>query len=446
MGGDTGKIIGYVAMAAAVAYTGYAMFGKAALTSAAPVGAKTSAGAGLTAVPAGTSAVNPGTLALGKGGSIGLAPSAGAGAGGFGSGGTLASTIGTGAKGSYAYGATPVNYAGGAGAYGAGGSTLTQTAANPGFMSTLANKAGTYISENPLSSYFIGSGMLNQMTAPGMPEYPMADFTSLQAQKTYDQGLDLMSIEELTFEMERTDISPEQRNAIGRAMQAKGLSDQRIYESRVRGAMGGERQAGINEAVKQFNEDTNISDEELANQTAAIYAMYNSKSDPVYDKAETQLKQKQAQRGLYNSRGSDDATSAIAEARARTALENQTKAEAEALRRNAELTKMRQQGVNALLTGANYGDVSDRWTANFNENNRRYQLADLKGARQDNYSTSLLGLQGGQNYDLGNYQAQQNAANAQALQGLEMTRLGMRGFGDLVPIGSRRLYDSYYGI
>ena len=172
--------------------------------------------------------------------------------------------------------------------------------------------------------------------------------------------------------------------------------------------------------------------------------MYNSQSDPIYDKAETQLKQKWAQRGRYDSRGSDDATSGIAEARARTALENQTKAEAEALRRNAELTKMREQGVNALLAGANYGDVQNRWDANFNENNRRYQLADLRDAGKENYSTSLLGLQGMQNYDLGNFQAQQSARNAQALQGLEMTKLGIRGFGDLVPVGMQRLYNTSY--
>lgn len=474
MGGDTGKIIGYVAMAAAVAYTGYAMLGKTAMAgSMGPAAKGTATGFGKAGMGTGSLANYSAT-----------APNVGFGFSGFGA--TPATTSSLGSLGSAKLGSvggmSSLGNLAGAGSYGA--TTLAQpmagnvvnTSYTPGaftaknaFTSKLANstlttpppvgsdlavnpdpsfltRTGNYISENPLSSYFIGSGMLNQMTAPGMPDYPMADFTSLQAQKTYDQGLALMDIEELTREMERTDISPEQRNAIGRAMKAQGLDDQRIYESRVRGAMGGERQAGINEAVKQFNEDTNISDEELANQTAAIYAMYNSQSDPVYDKAETQLKQKWAQRGRYDSRGSDDATSGIAEARARTALENQTKAEAEALRRNTELTKMRQQGVNALLTGANLGDVRDRWDANYNENNRRYQLADLKDARQDNYSTSLLGLQGGQNYDLGNFQAQQNAANAQALQGLEMTRLGMRGFGDLVPIGSRRLYDSYYGI
>jgi hypothetical protein len=302
---------------------------------------------------------------------------------------------------------------------------------------------GTAVTENPFASYMIGSGVLNQAMAQYPEDVPMMDFSNVQQAQTYDQTLGHMTIEQLTAEMQNPSLSPEQRNAISRAMSAQGLSNDRIYEARVRGELGAERSAGVGEAVQNFYDSTNVSQEDLDAQTALLYASYKARTDSDYDDAQKETKQVLAQLGRLASAGGNDQFGQLAQSRVETDLKSRQQAEAEVLRRNAELANTRQMGVNAILAGANYGDVQDRWDANFNEQNRRYQLADLNSQRDQNYSTQLLGLQGANQYNTAKYAADTKKAQTQALQGLEMTKLGMRGFGDLVPNDTRYIYDSY---
>ena len=446
MGGDTGKIIGYVALAAAVvvatgpAGAGWWGAGETAATGAGlggtgaglggggftSAGVPTSMGFGTGGLGATGSALTPGVSSLGSL-STGFG-GATAGMGTFGAGTAGVSSLGSLAPASY----VPPTVA----------SSVTpaaSTVVNPGILSRM----GTAVMDNPFASYMIGSGVLNQAMAQYPEDVPMMDFSSVQQAQTYDQTLGHMTIEQLTAEMQKPNLSQEQRNAISRAMSSQGLSDDRIYEARLRGELGAERSASVNEAVQNFYDATNVSQEDLDAQTALLYASYKARTDSEYDDAQKETKQVLAQLGRLASAGGNDQFGQLAQSRVETDLRSRQQAEAEVLRRNAELANTRQMGVNAILAGANYGDVQDRWDANFNEQNRRYQLADLNSQRDQNYSTQLLGLQGANQYNTAKYAADTKKAQTQALQGLEMTKLGMRGFGDLVPSDTRYIYDSY---
>ena len=446
MGGDTGKIIGYVALAAAVvvatgpAGAGWWGAGETAATGAGlggtgaglggggftSAGVPTSMGFGTGGLGATGSALTPGVSSLGSL-STGFG-GATAGMGTFGAGTAGVSSLGSLAPASY----VPSTVA----------SSVTpaaSTVVNPGILSRM----GTAVMDNPFASYMIGSGVLNQAMAQYPEDVPMMDFSSVQQAQTYDQTLGHMTIEQLTAEMQKPNLSQEQRNAISRAMSSQGLSDDRIYEARLRGELGAERSASVNEAVQNFYDATNVSQEDLDAQTALLYASYKARTDSEYDDAQKDTKQVLAQLGRLASAGGNDQFGQLAQSRVETDLRSRQQAEAEVLRRNAELANTRQMGVNAILAGANYGDVQDRWDANFNEQNRRYQLADLNSQRDQNYSTQLLGLQGANQYNTAKYAADTKKAQTQALQGLEMTKLGMRGFGDLVPSDTRYIYDSY---
>ena len=484
MGGDTGKIIGYTALAVAAVYTGGAAMGmwgagaKAGSLAGTGIG---KAGVGFGKAGAGTgfakgaTVSNTGTgfgFASGGGfapGTVPMATNVGTTAGGMPSlgslGGSALPSLGTVSGvggGSSMVANTPALGLVKQASYNLAAPSITNTALNtaptlsslgslnapdPTFLGKMGNAmsgVGNYVAENPLSSYLLGSGAINQMTAPSVGDYPMADYSTLANMKTYDQGLGHMTIEELTAEMGKPGLTADQRNSIARAMEMKGLDQDRIYEARVRASLGDQRYADVNQAVQKFNEDTNISNDDLDEKTAVILANLNAQTDPQYKKAESQLNQKWAQIGRFYSRGHDDAFSGIAEAQARTHQDNMQKAETMALARNKDMQAMRQQGVNAILAGANYGDTLDRYKANLDENNRRYLGGRLLSDRDSNYSTALLGLQGINNANLGRFKADQASANAQALQGLEMTRMGLRGYSDLVPLGRRSLYDSAY--
>ena len=459
MGGDTGKIIGYVALAAAVvvatgpAGAGWWGAGETAATGAGlggtgaglggggftSAGVPTSMGFGTGGLGATGSALTPGVSSLGSL-STGFG-GATAGMGTFGAGTAGVSSLGSLAP-SASYIPASATSLGGAGtAVSSLGSVApaASTVVNPGILSRM----GTAVMDNPFASYMIGSGVLNQAMAQYPEDVPMMDFSSVQQAQTYDQTLGHMTIEQLTAEMQKPNLSQEQRNAISRAMSSQGLSDDRIYEARLRGELGAERSASVNEAVQNFYDATNVSQEDLDAQTALLYASYKARTDSEYDDAQKDTKQVLAQLGRLASAGGNDQFGQLAQSRVETDLRSRQQAEAEVLRRNAELANTRQMGVNAILAGANYGDVQDRWDANFNEQNRRYQLADLNSQRDQNYSTQLLGLQGANQYNTAKYAADTKKAQTQALQGLEMTKLGMRGFGDLVPSDTRYIYDSY---
>lgn len=446
MGGDTGKIIGYVALAAAVvvatgpAGAGWWGAGETAATGAGlggtgaglggggftSAGVPTSMGFGTGGLGATGSALTPGVSSLGSL-STGFG-GATAGMGTFGAGTAGVSSLGSLAPASYVPSAVASSV-----------TPAASTVVNPGILSRM----GTAVMDNPFASYMIGSGVLNQAMAQYPEDVPMMDFSSVQQAQTYDQTLGHMTIEQLTAEMQKPNLSQEQRNAISRAMSSQGLSDDRIYEARLRGELGAERSASVNEAVQNFYDATNVSQEDLDAQTALLYASYKARTDSEYDDAQKDTKQVLAQLGRLASAGGNDQFGQLAQSRVETDLRSRQQAEAEVLRRNAELANTRQMGVNAILAGANYGDVQDRWDANFNEQNRRYQLADLNSQRDQNYSTQLLGLQGANQYNTAKYAADTKKAQTQALQGLEMTKLGMRGFGDLVPSDTRYIYDSY---
>lgn len=485
MGGDTGKIIGYTALAVAAVYTGGAAMGywgagaKAGSLAGTGIG---KAGVGFGKAGAGTgfakgaTVSNTGTgfgFASGGGFAPGTVPMAtNAGTAGMSSLGSLGSSSGIGSL-------SAIGGAGGGGSMVANSlapglvknasyslasnaPTITNTALNtsptltsslgslnapdPTFLGTMGNAmsgVGNYVAENPLSSYFLGQGALNQMTAPNVGDYPMADFTSLQQQQTYDQTLSGLSLDQLNNELSRPGITQHERNSISRAMQARGISDDRIQEAQARALHGEQRYAEVSKAMGDFRDATNKDQGDLDAQAALIYATYKDDSDKTFNDAKTQLKQQYARAGRLYSRGGDDAFAQITGKQTMHNADLKQKAMEEAMRRNKSNADLQLQGANAILAGANYGDTLDRYAANLNENNRRFQLGDLKDASQQNYNTNLLGLQGANNYNLAKYKQDKSSADAQALQGLELTKLGMRGFDDLVPLGSRSLY---YGI